>query len=224
MSGILAELLISWLLLWFICKKHLSVLGFKPTNIRLRDLGTGLLIGAGCCIIYHLMATNSWMINRLATIQTAFKGAWWVLKSVLFEELIFRGALLYIAIKKLGVMKACLLSAASFGIYHFFSYNLFGNPAQMLIVFLMTGISGLIFAFSFAKTGSLYLPVALHFGWNYFNIVVFSSGPLGRQLLVQGNTHKPQGLASLFVFLFQIFALPLISYWYITKYRRKVQD
>ena len=220
MPGILTELLISWLLLWFFCHKHLSVLGFKPTTTRLADLGTGLLLGAACCIIYHLMATNSWMINRHATVLTIFKGAWWVLKSVLFEELIFRGALLYIAIKKMGITKACILSAVCFGIYHFFSYNLFGNPVQMLIVFFMTGITGLILAFAFARTGSLYLPVALHFGWNYFNIVVFSSGPLGAQLLIRGNGHKLEGIPSLFVFLFQIFALPLVTYWYLRRYRR----
>ncbi len=39
---------------------------------------------------------------------------------------------LYIAIKKLGVTKACILSAICFGIYHWFSHEVIGNPVQMM--------------------------------------------------------------------------------------------
>jgi len=36
---------------------------------------------------------------------------------------------------------------------------------------------------------------------------------LGDQLLT-GNTQKPEGLLSLIVFLFLVFALPLMTWWY----------
>lgn len=140
------------------------------------------------------------------------------LKSVLFEELIFRGALLYIAIKKLGIKKGCFLSSVCFGTYHWFSYNAFGNPVQMVIIFLTTTIFGLMLAFAFAKTKSLYLPVGLHFGWNLFNIVVFSNGPLGQQIFIKTNENHPQGFLSLFVFQFQVFALPLFTYLYFKRF------
>lgn len=216
MIGILVVLIISWLLLWFTYHKHLTVLGIKPTPKRLAELSAGLIIAGGCCIVYHLMGTLSWRINQKMTTQGLLNSSWWVLKSVLFEELIFRGALLYIAVRKFGVTKACMLSAICFGIYHLFSYNAFGNPVQMFIVFMMTAIIGWIFSFAFVKTGSLYLPFALHFGWNYLNIVVFSSGPLGTQILIRGNENK-----SLWIFLFQVFALPLITYLYLSRSGRK---
>lgn len=221
MIGIIVELVISWLLLWFVSRKHLSALGLKPTKSRITNFSVGLLLAAFTCALCHVMTTgfanNTWTLNKQLTVQTIAVSSWWTLKSVLFEELIFRGALLFIAIEKLGIKKACILSAVCFGIYHWFSYNAFGNPVQMVIIFLMTGIFGLVLAFAFAKTTSLYSPVGLHFGWNLFNVVVFSNGPLGHQIFVKTNANQLQGIVSLFVFLFQAFALPLLTYWYFRK-------
>jgi membrane protease YdiL (CAAX protease family) len=189
MAGIIVELIISWLLLWLICRKHLSVLGYRPTKARARDISVGFMIAASCCTIYLIMTTsfsgNSWMVNTKASVATILEGARWTLVSVLYEELIFRGALLYIAIKKLGVTKACIISAVCFGIYHWFTFNAFGNPIMMAFTFLMTGIIGLSWALAFAKTQSLYLPVGLHFGWNLFYMVVFSNGQMGNRFLFE---------------------------------------
>ncbi|UKB84567.1 CPBP family intramembrane metalloprotease [Chryseobacterium sp. MEBOG06] len=225
MIGIIVELIISWLLLWFISKKNLSVLGLKPTKIRTAQLGIGFLLAALVCSLYHLMTTafiaNNWIFNKQFTLPEALKSLWWVLKSVLFEELLFRGALLYIIINKWGNHKACILSAVCFGIYHWFSYNAFGNPFQMGIIFVMTGIFGWMLAYAFAKTQSLYLPIGLHIGWNLFTIIIFSNGPLGKQLLSKLNENHLEGILSLFVFLFQIFALPFFVYWYFRFLQKK---
>lgn len=225
MAGIIVQLIISWLLLWFICKKHLSVLGFKPTKSRVADLGVGLLIAASCCTLYQLMTTafinNSWVLNKQATGKTILESSRWTLVSVLYEELIFRSALLYIAIKKSGIKKACILSAVGFGIYHWFTFNVFGNPFMMLITFLMTAIVGLSWAFAFAKTGSLYLPIGLHFGWNLFCTVVFYNGSFGQAIFVRANGNQLQGTLSLLVFLFQVFAFPLLTFWYLNRFSGK---
>ena len=225
MAGILVELIISWLLLWFICKKHLSVLGVKPTKSRVTNLGVGLLIAASCCTLYQIMTTafinNSWVLNKQVTGKTILENSRWTLIAVLYEELIFRGALLYIAIKKLGVTKACILSAVGFGIYHWFTFNVFGNPFMMVITLLMTAIVGLSWAFAFAKTSSIYLPIGLHFGWNFISTVVFSNGPLGQSILVKANGNQLQGISSLLVFLFQVFALPLLTFWYLSWLSKK---
>jgi membrane protease YdiL (CAAX protease family) len=55
------------------------------------------------------------------------------LKSALTEDLAFRGALLYILIKKIGVQKGFFLSAITFGIYHWFSYGMINGPIIPLI-------------------------------------------------------------------------------------------
>ncbi|MNS69498.1 CAAX amino terminal protease self- immunity [compost metagenome] len=221
MIGIVVELIISWLILWIYERKNLSILGLMPTKSRLKDLAFGILMAAGIGITYHLLRAytlnNSWRLNVEYTFLQFLTALWWVFKSVLFEELIFRGALLYIAIKKIGIHKACLLSAACFGVYHWFTMGAFGNPFQLIIVFIMTGIAGLAFAYAFAKTKSLYLPFALHFGWNVITIVIFSNGPLGLQLFIYENLHSTHGTLSSMIFLFQIFALPIGLYFYLGK-------
>ncbi len=230
MIGIIAELAISWLLLWLFAKKNLNALGFTPTKNRIITLGMGLLLSGVCCVLYHFLKTsladNSWILNKQLPLVILLKSTWWTFVSVLFEELIFRGAVLYLFMKAFGINTACILSAVSFGIYHLFSYNAFGNPVQIIVVFLMTAIFGLALAYSFARTQSLYLPVGLHFGWNFFNIVVFSSGPLGAQLFVKANTNELQGMTSLAVLLFQVAALPLFTWWYLNHLKKKklVQD
>jgi membrane protease YdiL (CAAX protease family) len=225
MVGIIVELIISWLLLWFICNKHLSVLGFRPTKERVYNLCIGLAIAASCCTVYQIMTTafikNGWVLNKQVTGKTILESSRWTLVSVIYEELIFRGALLYIAIKKLGVTKACIVSAVGFGIYHWFTFSVFGNPFMMAITFLMTAIVGLSWAFAFAKSGSLYLPIGLHFGWNLFCTVVFSNGNFMQGILVRTNGNELQGILSLFVFLFQVFALPFITFLYLNRLSRK---
>lgn len=225
MIGILVELVISWLLLWFFCKKNLTALGFVPSKSRVWDCVFGFLFAALGCTLYHVssafFADNFWVPNVPFSASLFGAGLWFTVKSVLFEELIFRGALLYILIQKLGVNKACILSAIGFGVYHWFSFGAFGNAANMAIIFVITGIQGLAFAYAFAKTTSLYLPIALHLGWNLFNIVIFSNGPLKQQLFILQNANKPEGIISLVLFLFQIFALPLVVFGYL-KWRKKI--
>ncbi|MGE9313236.1 lysostaphin resistance A-like protein [Niabella sp. CJ426] len=219
MVGIIIVLLISWGLLWLIEKKHITALGIAPTARRIKQLGWAILLSIICCSTYHILRTlfidNSWYYNRGYTFGGFLVSCWWVLKSVLFEELIFRGALLFIAIQKLGFKKACLFSAIAFGIYHWFSYNAFGNAGQMAVIFLITGILGYVLALAFAKTGSIYLPVGLHLGWNLVNIILFSNGPLGHQMLVRVNELQLHGLPSLAVFLFQALALPAFTLVYL---------
>ena len=225
MIGILVELGISWLILWLVERKNLSVLGLTPSKNRTIQLLTGFVMSAACCLIFNLTTVafvkNSWTYNRHTTATGLLTSSWWVLNSVLFEELIFRGALLYTAIKRLGIVKACYLSAACFGIYHWFSQSALGNPVQMIFIFFITAIAGLMFAFSYAKTNSLYLPVGLHFGWNLVNIVVFSNGPLGTQLFTRLTGEQPQGVISILIFLFQVLALPLLTWWWLGRISNK---
>lgn len=223
MIGILIQLAISWLLLWLIAKKDLTILGLKPTTSRLKNFIFGFIISAAVFTLYCLttafLTDNDWTINTDFSIRDFLSSTWWTINSVLFEELIFRGALLYILIQKINERTACFVSAIAFGIYHWFSFGVFGNPVQMTYVFISTGIWGLMFAFAFSKTKSLYLPTGLHLGWNLFNIVVFSQGPLGHQILISSkNGQLLTGLPSIGLQLFQLFGLPIIVYIYLKKH------
>lgn len=225
MLGLIVELIISWLLLWIFLKKGLLALGIVPTQSRLLNLFFGILIAAVCSTIYHSSFTfftaNKWTLNHEFTGQKLATSSWWILNSVLYEELIFRGALLYILIQKLGVRTACISSAICFGVYHWFTFGALGNPLQMTIIFIMTGIWGAMFAMAFARTQSLYLPMGLHFGWNFISTVIFSQGPLGNQFLILSGVQNMGEVLSIVVLIFQISAVPLITCWYLNLLSKK---
>jgi membrane protease YdiL (CAAX protease family) len=228
MLGIIVQLAISWLLVWLFEKGNLNVLGFFPTKRRLLDFGLFFLITAACCssdfFMRMLFAKQEWEFNPNFSSSLMLTGIWWNIKSVLFEELIFRGILFYILIKKLGAAKAIIISATAFGVYHWFSQEVIGNITQMAITFLITGIMGLLYAYGYAKTFSLYIPSAIHLGWNLTRSVIFSEGNIGDQLFVQVKP-VPEVNVSYFIY-FTILFLPMISallidFW-ILKKRKQV--
>lgn len=188
MIGIIVQLGISWLIIRWYEKGNLRVLGLLPSKKRVKDFFLFLIVAAACSALTflsrHYIALQSWELNPGFGFSKALEGTWFVIKSVLFEELIFRGVLFYILIKKLGTITAVIVSSIAFGIYHWFSFEVWGDGWQMLITFLVTGLAGVIYAYGYVKTFSLYVPVALHIGWNIVNMVIFSNSTIGRQLLI----------------------------------------
>ena len=170
MLGIFVQLILSYFLISLIEKKNLSVLGVKPTVDRASSSALTFFIACLFCAAGFLLkmyfGNQYWRVNPLLDTDTILNGIWWNIKSVLFEELIFRGVLLYILIQRLGSRKAIVISAVGFGIYHWFSFGIFGNIVPMIVVFVITGTMGLLLAYSYAKTLSLYIPIAIHLGWN----------------------------------------------------------
>jgi CAAX protease family protein len=226
MIGAIVELLLSWALLHFIEHRNLSVLGFRPTSRRLRLAGLGFLLGAGYLTVFYLVQAalldNPYHLNTAYGLPAMLKGLWYVFKSVLFEELIFRGALLYILIKRIGPSKAVLISAIAFGIYHWFTIG-FGKPTQMLYIFLVMGLAGCAFAKAFEKTGTILLPFALHFGFNFAIMILFSQNSgIGPQLFVQGPApHVTTGSLLFLLFMIgQSFVPPLLVLFWLRFVKR----
>tara|TARA_B000000475_G_C15933997_1_gene421998 strand:- start:285 stop:989 length:705 start_codon:yes stop_codon:yes gene_type:complete len=193
MIGILVVLAISWLLLFLIDKENILALGFLPILKRLKQFIVGFVITAILCAIVQYfesyLKSSEWILNENISSTIVFESFFWDIKSVLTEELIFRGALLYILIQKFGSGKAVLISAIAFGIYHWFSFGILGNVMAMIFIFIGTGLMGYAWASAFSKTNSIMLPFGLHLGWNFVHNAVFSKGPLGKLILVsRGGT------------------------------------
>lgn len=230
MIGIIIQLVVSWLIVWLVEKKDLSVLGFYPSNRRVIDFILFFIIASVSCSLGFLLkmyfGDQVWQLNPSLSASLILNGIWWNLKSVLFEELIFRGVLLYILIKRIGALKGIIISSVAFGIYHWFSFGAIGSIVPMIVIFLMTGIMGLLLAYGYAKTYSLYVPIAIHLGWNITQTFIFSQGPIGNGVLIStnGNLFRTD---SYFIFVVATF-LPiglvlLISFLLLrTKYRHQV--
>ncbi|MGV2942471.1 lysostaphin resistance A-like protein [Mesobacillus sp. LC4] len=222
MLGIVVQLIISWILLRVFYRESLGALGITPSKSRMSQLALGFIFTAILCTVIQLvdsaLTNTDWKLNENLTVLGALNFLWWNVKSVVFEELIFRGALLYIAIRKWGARTGIILSAVVFGIYHWFSFGVLGNIVMMLVVFLMTSFSGLVWAYAFDKTKSMMLPIGLHLGWNFVFNSVFSKGPSGNQILIPQADQANQltdALSFFIQFLLPNLVVPALTFLFI---------
>ncbi|HKD22031.1 MAG TPA: CPBP family intramembrane glutamic endopeptidase [Rhizomicrobium sp.] len=94
------------------------------------------------------------------------------------EEILFRGAVYRLIEEGFGTVIALLFSAALFGLIHL------GNPGATPESSIAIAIeAGLMLAAAYALTRSLWLPIGLHFGWNFTEGGVFGAA-------VSGGTEK----------------------------------
>lgn len=218
MIGILVELIISWILLYLIERKTILSLGFVPISKRLKQFAIGFLITAILCIgvntLEMLLRSSSLHLNENSGAALILNMFWWDFKSVLTEELLFRGALLFILIERIGARKGIIISAVAFGIYHWFSFGIFGNIIPMFFVFIGTGLMGYAWALAFSKTKSIFLPLGLHLGWNFTFNTIFSKGPLRNGLLIsEGGSIISDWFSLIGLWGVPVILLLIIKYW-----------
>lgn len=218
MAGILIALAISWILLYLFDNKSLLALGILPVTQRLKQFVIGFAFTLIICFCVKLLEStlesSSWLFNENISVNQFLKMSYWDFKSVLSEELLFRGAILYILIKKIGNLKGALISAIAFGIYHWFSFGILGNVVPMIVVFIGTGIMGYALALAFVRTQSIAMPVGLHLGWNFTNNTIFSTGPLGKGIILL----EKNKIISDYFSLIGLWVVPLIILIFITRY------
>jgi hypothetical protein len=215
MLGILVALIISWILLYLIERNNILSLGFLPISKRLKQFVLGFLITAVLCVgvqtLEMLLQSSKWHLNENYNASLILNMFRWDFISVLTEELVFRGALLFILINRLGSEKGVLISATAFGVYHWFSFGIFGNLVPMFFVFIGTGLMGYAWALAFSKTNSIFMPVGFHLGWNFTFNTIFSHGPLGDGLLIS----KGGAVISDWFSLVGLWIVPLIIFLFV---------
>ena len=192
----------SWALVYYTLGQSLSVLGFTPFLQRIKELLSGFALAGILCMLCQFLEASlggyNWLLNPNIDLQKVLYAFWWDFRSVLTEELLFRGMLLYWLIYKTNTKKGILLSSIAFGIYHWFSMGLFGQVMPMLVVFTGTGLMGAVWAYAFSKTKSVLLPAGMHFGWNFTINTDFSKGPLGSLILLQSQPPQLESWVALF--------------------------
>lgn len=224
MLGVIVGLFISWIVLKYGAKKPLRELAQGPARYQWMLLGMGLTLSATVCVFQ--MSWQAWLhgeilqVNPELSASLILEGIWWTIKSVALEEMLFRGALLVVAIRILGTRPALVLSACCFGVFHWFTLGGFGHPILMTYIFLLTGTMGLIWGYAFVLSRTLVLPIALHLGWNLVSIVGFSGGPIGPQFLLAEGGAQPEGFMNLVDLILKLVALPsatMVFLWFCKK-------
>lgn len=184
MLGLLVIIVVSWVLLYFIEKKNIEALGIVPTGKRIIQFVIGvvfiMLVTLLNIYVETLVLKVDWEMQSSINYQSIFDAFVYHIRSALTEDLVFRGAILYILISRLGAKWGILISALCFGVYHVFSYGMIeAGIIQILYVILITGFTGYVWAYSFYRTKSIMLALGFHLGVNLMNTFFFESQPYG---------------------------------------------
>ncbi len=104
------------------------------------------------------------------------------------EEIVFRGVLYRIFEERFGTLMALLSSGAIFGLMH--AWNRGATWESSLAIALEAGI---LLGAAYALARSLWLPIGLHFGWNFAEGGVFSVAVSGgnSQGLIEARLSGP---------------------------------
>lgn len=186
MLGLLVIIMISWMLLHFCEKKNIDALGIIPNRKRISQFLLGFLVISIITLmniyVETLILKVEWKLNVISC-SKILKAFFYHLKSALTEDLVFRGAILYILMTRLGARWAIWISAIVFGIYHWFSYGIIGERSILLAyVLLVTGFTGYVWSYTFFKTKSVMMGLGFHLGVNLINSCFFESQPYGQLL------------------------------------------
>lgn len=135
---------------------------------------------------YRVEAVNAWTV-LVPAFAVALQAAW-------VEELLFRGLLLRILDEGLGTWPALAISTAFFGVVHL------GPPGATLYTALAISLeAGLLLGAAYVLTRRLWLPIGIHFAWNFMQAGVFGgtrpAAARGVQSLLEAETSGPDLLS-----------------------------
>lgn len=141
----------------------------------IKELGVGVAIGAGLVIFvvavlwvlgyYAVVGTNAGMV-LLAAFANDASGA--VVEEILLRAIVFR-----ISEEALGTWWALLISALLFGLLHA------GEPGAVPVALA----AGVLLSCAYALTRKLWLPIGIHFAWDFMQDGVFGAAAGAKGLL-----------------------------------------
>ncbi|NSL85547.1 CPBP family intramembrane metalloprotease [Chitinophaga sp. Mgbs1] len=157
----------------------LSALGLNPSVRHLLYFPAGfifsLLFYSITIILISLITGAPLSISPDPKVNTLYllMGAYQLFASVLLEELVFRGYCFMKTKAITNVRTAQIIFALLFVVYHWFNKNLLGQPVVMMIFLVYITLGHLLFSTALLRSGSMYLSLGIHLGWNWTDIFIF---------------------------------------------------
>jgi uncharacterized protein len=144
----------------------------------LSGLGKGAAVGAALFIVVYAVL---WICGAISSVgRGGLSGLAAALAtpiaSAFGEEIVFRGVVFRLLEKALGTTIALVLSAGAFGLIHA------GNTGATWVSTLAIALeSGALLGLVYVLTRSLWMPIGLHFGWNFTEGGIFGAAVSGGQ-------------------------------------------
>lgn len=155
-------------------KVPLPELSVYPNRKRFKLLCYGTFVGALMLLIVFLLNyfTGSIVVNDVQGALSKYSSISLIFTAMFFaavwEEIAFRGVLLQKLSEVIGIHTSCVAIALFFGVLHVLS------PLSSFQIVVSTVLSGLLLNYAYFYSGNLYLPIGIHFGWNFLNNILFS--------------------------------------------------
>ncbi len=163
-AGALAVLVAAWIMARFIDRRPFITLGFVP-NHMVRDSLLGVSIGA---VWLGLSVLAVWMMGWVS-LRPSFTISWsilvWVMIALIFntltQEVLVRSYIYQTIQSQTNFIWAIVVSAVLFMALHAGVYEGAWLPAVNVFT------AGVLFGVAYHLTGNLWLPIAIHFTWNF---------------------------------------------------------
>ncbi|MGC9380643.1 CPBP family intramembrane glutamic endopeptidase [Streptomyces sp. MH13] len=154
--------------------------------------GWGMLIGVGMfgAVIANLYAAGHYEIDGLGSPEGAVGLVGFMAGAAVAEEVVFRGVLFRIIEEHIGTYIALVLTGVVFGLMHLANEN-----ATLWGAIAIAIEAGFMLAAAYAATRTLWVPIGVHFGWNFAAAGIFStevSGNGASQGLLDTATSGPE--------------------------------
>ena len=155
-------------------------LGLAPA---VRELVAGSVVGLSMMgLLMGVMAVTNLYEVTWSGSTPAWTGAGLAVQAAVTEELWVRALLLRLVWRVVGPVPAFAVVAVVFAALHL------ANPGATPLAAATVAVAGLMFSAMYALTGRLWLPIGLHFAWNFAQGYLFgaavSGGDLGGSVAV----------------------------------------
>lgn len=144
-------------------------LNFDWTGVRMLLEGVLLPLLVFVPILLLLLPFGVSINPNIAPNDFALRTFEVILFSSVSEELVFRGILFQMALDKKGETVVTFAFSGLFALLHLLNPNI--NILGLINIFL----AGIVLSVMFFRTYSLWLPIGFHFGWNFWQSVIFDS-------------------------------------------------
>ena len=176
-KGIIASSFVILTYIYFYNKYEKREIGEFSSKGLFKNTILGVLIGTTLqgltiLVIYFFGDFQLISVNPFSSIITPFAVAFSV---AIFEETLLRGIIFRIVEEKLGSYISLLISAIIFGAAHLL------NPDSSVISSICIGIVGFMLGASYIYSRSLWLPIAIHFSWNFVQSGIFGAITSGNE-------------------------------------------
>ncbi len=140
-----------------------------------RELASGAAIGfllmaltVGVLVVGRAVVYQGFSGGAAASLVILLRVGVLFLAAGALEEILFRGYGFQRLADSIGSFGAVAVMSAYFGAEHFF------NPSATVLSTANTVLAGVLLSVAYLRTRALWLPIGLHWAWNFFQGEVFS--------------------------------------------------